>query len=69
MTKTILIEGMSCGHCTSRVEKALNGLEGVTVKSVSVDNKHAIVEVDNVSEDLLKETVEDMGFDVLGFEA
>jgi Cu+-exporting ATPase len=68
MTKTILIEGMSCGHCTSRVEKALNGLDGVTVKSVSVDNKNAIVEVNNVSEDLLKETVEDMGFDVLGFE-
>lgn len=65
MTKIISIEGMSCGHCTSRVEKALNGLEGVTVQSVSVEDKNAIVEAGNISEDLLKETVEDMGFDVL----
>ncbi|MDD3430239.1 MAG: heavy metal translocating P-type ATPase, partial [Oscillospiraceae bacterium] len=29
MTKTIKIEGMSCGHCSSHVENALNALEGV----------------------------------------
>lgn len=28
MKKKISIEGMMCGHCTGRVEKALNGLSG-----------------------------------------
>ena len=26
----VKVVGMSCGHCTSSVEKALNGLEGVS---------------------------------------
>ena len=29
MKKTMIVEGMSCGHCSARVEKALNALEGV----------------------------------------
>lgn len=64
MKKEIMIEGMSCGHCTGRVEKALNGLEGVSVIEVSVDMKHAVVDTE-VNNDILKEAVEDVGFDVL----
>ena len=30
------IDGMSCGHCVGTVEKALRGLDGVTVGSVTV---------------------------------
>jgi len=67
MKKTIKIEGMSCGHCTGRVETALKAL-GATVIETSVDSKHAIVEVDNISDDTLKETIEDVGFDVVGIE-
>ena len=33
---TLQIDGMSCGHCVAGVQKALTGLEGVNVKSVSV---------------------------------
>lgn len=65
MKRTIAIEGMSCGHCTGRVQKALSALDGVNVLEVSVDQKHAIVEVDQVSDELLKETVEDSGYDVI----
>jgi copper ion binding protein len=68
MQKTISIEGMMCGHCTGRVETALNALEGVKVLETSVDKKHAIIEVENVSDDLIKETIEDVGYDVLGIE-
>lgn len=64
MKKEIMIEGMSCGHCTGRVQKALSGLEGVSVVEVSVDKKHAVVETE-VSNDVLKETVEDAGYDVV----
>lgn len=31
---TIKIEGMSCGHCTAAVKKALDGLDGVEAADV-----------------------------------
>lgn len=64
MKKEIKIEGMSCGHCTGRVEKALSALEGVKVIEMSVELKHALVETE-VANDLLTETVEDAGYDVI----
>lgn len=67
MKRTIKIEGMTCGHCTGRVETALKSL-GATVIETSVDSKHAIVEVENISDDTLKETIEDVGYDVIGIE-
>ena len=67
MKKTISIEGMMCGHCTGRVETALKSL-GVTVIETSVELKHVIVEVDNITDEKLKETIEDVGYDVLGIE-
>lgn len=68
MKRTIAIEGMSCGHCTGRVEKALGALEGVKVIEVSVDKKHAIVEAEGVADAVLTETVEDAGYDVKGIQ-
>lgn len=66
MKKEIMIEGMSCGHCSGRVEKALNELEGVVVDAVNLDAKNAIVQVtETVTDELLKETVEDAGYDVV----
>lgn len=60
--KTISITGMSCMHCVARVEKALGAIEGATVK---VDLEKGIATVEGVeNEALLKETVEDLGFEV-----
>lgn len=65
MTKTMKIEGMMCGHCTGRVDKALNALEGVEA-SVSLEDKAAYVTLTgDVSDELLKKTVEDEGYQVL----
>ncbi len=33
---TLRVANMSCGHCVSRVQKALAELQGVTVKAVKV---------------------------------
>ncbi len=33
---TLLVSGMSCGHCVSRVHHALASLTGVAVKAVKV---------------------------------
>ncbi len=65
MTKTMKIEGMMCGHCTGRVNKALNALEGVEA-TVSLEDKAAYVTLTGeVSDELLKKTVEDEGYQVL----
>lgn len=66
MSKKILVEGMSCGHCSARVEKALNAIDGVTAK-VDLEAKTAFVDVTgNVSDDTLKKAVEDAGYEVKG---
>lgn len=60
------VEGMSCGHCSARVEKALNSLDGVTA-SVELDNKRAVVECDaGVGDEALRAAVEDAGYEVTG---
>jgi Cu+-exporting ATPase len=66
MKKQIFIEGMTCGHCSGRVEKALKAVEGIVDAKVDLANKNAIVETNgNVEDSLLKETVEDAGYDVM----
>ena len=65
MTKTIKIEGMTCGHCQARVEKALNGLDGVEA-SVNLEEKIASVTLTKpVSDNVLKNTVTEAGYDVV----
>ncbi len=61
--KIISIEGMSCGHCTSSVEAALKALDGVEKVELSLENKEARVE-GNVEDQVLREAVEAIGFDV-----
>lgn len=39
MSQEILnVEGMSCGHCKSAVESALNNIDGVTSADVNLEN-------------------------------
>ena len=65
MTKTMIIEGMSCGHCSARVKKALEELEGVTAVTVDLEKKTAVLESASVlSNETLKNTIEDIGYDV-----
>lgn len=63
---TLTVEGMSCGHCSARVEKALNAIEGVSAK-VDLDAKAASVTYpDTVTIDALKAAVTDAGYSVIG---
>lgn len=66
MTKTITIEGMSCGHCTARVETALKALDGVKEVVMSLEDKTATVTAEEkVSEDMMKSTVTEAGYEVV----
>ena len=63
--KTLIIDGMHCENCEIRVENALNRLDGVACK-VKLKKKTAFVSYSaEVSDDLLKKTVEDIGYKVV----
>lgn len=68
MKKKLNIEGMSCMHCVKHVKEALSEVAGVKSVDVNLDGKYAIVEIDNASEDAMKEAVADAGYDVVGIE-
>ena len=63
---TYQVKGMMCAHCTGRVEKALNDLPGVEA-TVDLDSKSAAVTcTPDVSDDTLRQAVEDAGYHVTG---
>lgn len=67
MKKEMIIEGMSCSHCSGRVEKALNELDGVQAK-VDLENKTAFIELTkDVSDAELTKAVTDAGYEVSSF--
>ncbi|MBC1424656.1 heavy-metal-associated domain-containing protein [Listeria seeligeri] len=63
---TLKIEGMTCGHCEARVEKALAEVDGVTNAKVSLEEGTATVEFETgkVTEDSLIDAVEEAGYEV-----
>ena len=65
MIKSIKIEGMHCMNCVAAVKRELEALDGVTKVDVSLEEAQAIVEVENVADETLQETIEDIGFDVV----
>ncbi len=67
MEKTMKIEGMMCGHCSGRVKKVLEELPQVVEAVVSHENGTAVITLNAPVEDaLLKKTVEDQGYTVIG---
>ena len=67
--KTIHIEGMACGHCTARVEKALAGVAGVASAKADLEGKCARVTLNAPVEDTtLTAAVTDAGYEVTGIE-
>ena len=62
--KLLTVEGMHCENCEIRVENALNRLDGVLCK-VNLKKKTAAVSYSaEVSDEVLKETVEKLGYQV-----
>ncbi|SCY66950.1 heavy metal translocating P-type ATPase [Butyrivibrio sp. INlla14] len=69
MTKTMRIEGMMCGHCEARVKKALETIEGITLAEVNHENGTAVITLtSDVSDDKLRQAVEDQDYKVLGID-
>ncbi|MGH4121074.1 heavy-metal-associated domain-containing protein [Clostridium sp.] len=68
MKKKILIEGMSCGHCSNHVSEALKDL-GAKEVEVNLAKKFATAEIsDDITDEAIKEAIEEVGYDVVGIE-
>ncbi|QSX05161.1 heavy metal translocating P-type ATPase [Sedimentibacter sp. zth1] len=66
MEKIILVGGMSCGHCSSRVEKALSAVDGVEKVSVNLETKEAKVTLNKyVESSILENTIIEVGYDII----
>lgn len=69
MIKTMNIEGMMCGHCEAAVKKALEALEQVDTAEVSHEAGTAVVTLNSeISNEVLKKTVEDKDYTVTAIE-
>ena len=66
MVKTLEIEGMMCAHCQAHVQKALEGVEGVTQVVVSLEENKATVTADTeIADQKLIDAVTESGYKVL----
>ncbi|MCF6093625.1 copper chaperone CopZ [Microaerobacter geothermalis] len=63
---TLTVEGMTCGHCKSSVEKALRELDGVKSATVDLGAKKVDVSYDSgkVTVDAMKAAIEEAGYEV-----
>ncbi|MCT2536098.1 copper chaperone CopZ [Aquibacillus koreensis] len=63
---TLEVKGMTCGHCKSAVNGALEELAGVERVEVNLETGKVEVGYDEskVDENKLKEAVEEQGYDV-----
>ena len=60
------IDGMSCGHCVSAVDKALKGVNGVQVEQVAVGSATVSYDPAITSTDKITQAIEDEGYTVAG---
>ena len=67
MEKIILtVEGMSCSHCENAVKKAVSAINGVSSVAVELSAKTVTINCDSdVSMAVIKEAIEDQGYDVV----
>lgn len=70
MVKTLDIEGMMCAHCQSHVQKALEGVAGVTQVDVSLEeNRATVTAAPEVEDQTLIDAVTESGYKVLACSA
>ena len=65
---TLLVPGISCGHCKSSIEGAVASMDGVARVEVSVVKRTVNVEYDPAQLDLaaIVNAIDDQGFEVDG---
>ncbi len=65
ITFTVDVEGMSCSHCTSRVEKACMQTDGVISAKASVENRNVVITANKaVDIEQIKTGIKNAGYEV-----
>ena len=62
----LIVNGMMCGGCENRVKNAIKNIEGV--ENVTADHntgKVTVISDNEVSEEIIKEALEDIGYEVV----
>ena len=59
---TLQIDGMSCGHCVARVEKALSKLDGVSVRRVAIGSAEIDHDPARAPFARIREAIDDAGY-------
>jgi len=62
------IQGMTCGHCVMSVKKELSKVEGLTINSVKIGSAEVVVDESKVTDQKLKEAVEEAGYSVVSMQ-
>ena len=67
VTTTLVVEGMHCQSCADAIISALNGVEGVSNATADFSSgvTTALHSPKGISDELLKTTVEDLGYTVV----
>ena len=65
MNKVIKIEGMSCEKCVAHVKDALEEISGIEKVTVDLKEGKATIEGNEISDEVIKEVIEDEGYDVI----
>ena len=58
------INGMTCGHCVSAVDRALRGVNGVQVEQVGVGSATVSYDPSATSTDAITQAIADEGYTV-----
>lgn len=59
---TLKIDGMSCGHCVARVEKALKQLDGAHVIRVEIGAAEVVYDPAKTPFARIREAIDDAGY-------
>ncbi len=62
------IDGMSCGHCVARVEKALRKVDGVTVGEVKIGYAKVFYDPERANVAGLRAAIDDAGYEARAIE-
>ena len=62
--RTLTIDGMHCEHCVDRVEEALTGVDGVTVRDVAIGTAEVSYDASEVTDEQLAAVLDDAGYEM-----
>jgi copper chaperone CopZ len=69
MKKVIRIDGMTCHNCVRHVKEALSEIDGISNIDVNLEEGTATIECVDIDENLIRNEIEDFGYQVVSIES